>query len=79
MSLKKAALEISNSKKAAQILSGKIINGKNINIIIPEQVILNASNDYCFLVSEYLGHTLHESTYSGLYPSFTCAFPIPRF
>lgn len=73
MSLKKAALEISNSKKAAQILSGKIINGKKINIIIPEQVILNSSNDYCFLVSEYLGHTLHESTYSGVYPSFTLA------
>lgn len=73
MPLKKAALEISNSQKAAQILSGKIINGKNINIIIPEQVILNASSDECFLVSEYLGHTLHESTYSGIYPSFTLA------
>ena len=71
MSMKKAALEVLNSRKAAQIISGKEINGKNINIIVPTQIILNEDDDFCFLVSEYLGHTLHESTYSGIFPSFS--------
>ncbi|MBP5352927.1 MAG: hypothetical protein J6Y91_04090 [Alphaproteobacteria bacterium] len=71
MSLPKAELEITNSQKAAAILSGKTVNGKDIRVIVPQKIVINPDDEYCFLLSEYLGHTLHESTYTGIYPDFS--------
>lgn len=71
MSLKKAELELCNSRQAAEILFEQKINGRKIVVIVPQKVVVDSSDNHCFLVSEYLGHTLHENTYNGTQSVFT--------
>lgn len=60
---KKADLEISNSKRAFNLLNGKTIGTKTLGIVVPQKIKL--VDQRCFLVSEYIGSDLNDNVYTN--------------